>query len=413
MKSVLTALLGLLLFQPAQSQLSEGMKFEHGLSWNQILEKAKKENKFIFVDVVTTWCAPCIYMSSNIFSLKDVGEFFNDKFIMVKVQVDTTQHDAQEIKDWYRDAHEFSVKYNLIVVPTYLYFDPKGRLVHRSGGLCDKDEFMTKARDALYPETQYYSMLKKYRDGKLDPALLQKLALYINENESRKSAVPLVKEYIATQKDLYTKTNLEFLQKVTFGPKDFGFSIFLANPAKVDSALGKKIADQLIMNYILLAEVYPIAYETSIKTMNFDSLSTEFSSKYSKYAAELMMKTKILFYQLRNDWPNFHPAVAGYFKSYSDHISALELNDFAWAIFDNCSNEEYLKQALLWSKLSISKKEDPAYIDTYANILHKLGLEEEAITWENKAISLSSDADREGYQKTLEKIKNKEKTWQQ
>ncbi|ULT27695.1 thioredoxin domain-containing protein [Sphingobacterium sp. E70] len=43
------------------------MKFVEGLSWKQVKERAKAENKFIFVELFATWCGPCQYMSNEVF----------------------------------------------------------------------------------------------------------------------------------------------------------------------------------------------------------------------------------------------------------------------------------------------------------------------------------------------------------
>ncbi|KKX50276.1 thioredoxin domain-containing protein [Sphingobacterium sp. IITKGP-BTPF85] len=61
-------LLFLLILPFAVIGQEKGITFEHGLNWSQIKEKAKKENKFIFVDLFTTWCGPCKYMSASVFS---------------------------------------------------------------------------------------------------------------------------------------------------------------------------------------------------------------------------------------------------------------------------------------------------------------------------------------------------------
>src|SRR5688572_25831264 len=61
-----------------------GIKWVENLSWQQVRENAKRENKYIFVDCYTTWCAPCKKMDKDVFSNKDVGEFINEKFIAVK-----------------------------------------------------------------------------------------------------------------------------------------------------------------------------------------------------------------------------------------------------------------------------------------------------------------------------------------
>ncbi len=44
--------------------------------------------------------------------------------------------------------------------------------------------------------------------------------------------------------------------------------------------------------------------------------------------------------------------------------------------------------ALDWSKRSFQDKPNPMYMDTYANILYKMGKKDEAIAWEQKASDL-------------------------
>ena len=54
------------------------------LTLAKALEKAKAENKLVFVDCYTSWCGPCKYMLNNVFVLPEVGAFFNEHFVNVK-----------------------------------------------------------------------------------------------------------------------------------------------------------------------------------------------------------------------------------------------------------------------------------------------------------------------------------------
>jgi thiol:disulfide interchange protein len=45
---------------------SKGINFENNLSWEQVKEKAKAENKYIFVDCYATWCGPCKAMDKEV-----------------------------------------------------------------------------------------------------------------------------------------------------------------------------------------------------------------------------------------------------------------------------------------------------------------------------------------------------------
>ncbi len=108
----------LLIFARVEGQ---GIKFEEGLSWHLIKEKAKKENKYIFMDCYTTWCAPCKAMDKYVFQDKSVGDLFNDRFISVKFQMDRTATDDEAIKSRYADAATVSGEYKVFSYPSYLF----------------------------------------------------------------------------------------------------------------------------------------------------------------------------------------------------------------------------------------------------------------------------------------------------
>src|SRR5262249_50323519 len=113
----------LLLLMPLLTLAQDnGIQFETGLSWQQIKEKAKAENKPIFMDCFTTWCGPCKYMEQKVLSQKNVGDFMNKNFICVKVQMDQTNHDSSTIKAWYKDAAAIKEVNNIHSYPTYLFF---------------------------------------------------------------------------------------------------------------------------------------------------------------------------------------------------------------------------------------------------------------------------------------------------
>ena len=55
-------------FNPTIAQENnKGIVFAEGLSWETVLQKAKQENKYIFMDCYTTWCGPCKMLAKNVF----------------------------------------------------------------------------------------------------------------------------------------------------------------------------------------------------------------------------------------------------------------------------------------------------------------------------------------------------------
>src|SRR5688500_9355246 len=98
MKKLLLIIFLLPLLTIAQEK---GIQWTTGLSWNQIKAKAKKENKFIFLDCYATWCGPCKEMDKKIYVNDSVGDYFNQHFVSVKVQMDKTKNDDESVKKWY------------------------------------------------------------------------------------------------------------------------------------------------------------------------------------------------------------------------------------------------------------------------------------------------------------------------
>jgi thioredoxin-related protein len=146
-----------------QAQVDTGVHFEHNLSWTAIRAKAKAETKYIFMDCFTTWCGPCRFMSTKIFPQKESGDYMNDKFVSVKVQLDTTAKDAGNIKAWYADGHNIAVKYGVHAYPTYLIFAPDGHIIHRMvGSRLDPNSFITDVSATFDSTKQYYTLLDQY-----------------------------------------------------------------------------------------------------------------------------------------------------------------------------------------------------------------------------------------------------------
>lgn len=383
----------------------KGTHFEHGLSWQQVKEKAKKENKYLFVDCFTTWCGPCKYMASTIFPQQKMGDFFNKNFVNVKVQFDKTKDDSEEVKSWYADAEAMSKEFNVRAYPTFLIFSPQGELVHRIVGGGDADGFIAKAQKALNPETQYYTQLKKASAGNPSPETLKNLATVAEEAYDEENASKFAAAYLATQKDLYTKANLEFLSKYTKDSKSKGFQLILKDPKKVDAVLGKGKASEILGNVILKENIYPGLRKA---TANLDSMITAAQAKYP--TVDISKSTdllKVQFYQNTKKWDKFQPAVLAYMKKYGTEVNAEMLNNFAWAVFENCKDPDCVASALAWSKRSVdeTKEKEPMFLDTYANLLYKLGKKDEAIAMQQKAVDLVP-ADKKGdYQATLDKMK--------
>ena len=146
-----------------EAGLEGGIVFED-LTLAEALDKAKAEDKYVFLDCYTSWCGPCKVMSKQVFVRKEVGDIFNGMCVNVKIDMEKGE------------GPEIAVKYGIRAYPTLLVLYPDGRIKYRLQGGTELGRFVRIARYALDPEVSYTDM-KQY--GSLSACPLKKQADYI------------------------------------------------------------------------------------------------------------------------------------------------------------------------------------------------------------------------------------------
>jgi len=97
---------------------SPGIKFTEA-NWAAILKKAKAEKKLIFLDAYASWCGPCKMLQKNVFTQQQVGDYFNKRFINVKIDMEKGEGPA------------LSRKYPLEAYPTLFFINGDGQVVKK------------------------------------------------------------------------------------------------------------------------------------------------------------------------------------------------------------------------------------------------------------------------------------------
>ena len=120
---------------PAAKEI-KGTVFEKG-TLKELLAKAAKEKKYLFVDVYATWCGPCKAMATQVFPQEKVGNYFNKTFVNAKF-------DAEK-----GEGIDVAKKYGVRAYPTFLILDKDGTEVGRIVGGADGDMFIEKVQEAL------------------------------------------------------------------------------------------------------------------------------------------------------------------------------------------------------------------------------------------------------------------------
>lgn len=133
--------------------LAQGVNFEP-ISLERALERAKSENKLVLVDVTASWCAPCQMMANEILVQKEVGDYCNEHFICIQMDVDQPAGKAFK--------KEHGIKY----IPMFFILEPDGGVRHRLQGTRSSDDFLDWARRGVNKESSLLNLESLSREGK-------------------------------------------------------------------------------------------------------------------------------------------------------------------------------------------------------------------------------------------------------
>lgn len=115
----------------------KGVDFVSSKTLTDVLENAQASGKIVFLDMYTTWCAPCKIMDEEVFTDPTVEALLDEKMVSYKV-------DAEK-----GNGPDLTVIYNVQVYPTLIFLDDKGRELARSDGALGTTDFLALAQQAL------------------------------------------------------------------------------------------------------------------------------------------------------------------------------------------------------------------------------------------------------------------------
>lgn len=133
----------------------QGIRFFEG-NYESALAEAARQNKLLFIDFYADWCGPCKQMAKEVFSDSLIGEYFNQKFIAVKINVD---HKANK---------EVVKKYNVTAMPTLGFIRSDGKAISISSGARDKKDFLKMAQVAAGDALSFEQLYSKYKSNPKD-----------------------------------------------------------------------------------------------------------------------------------------------------------------------------------------------------------------------------------------------------
>ncbi len=213
------------------------------LSWQEAKAKAKEEGKDIFVDIYTTWCAPCKKMAKQVFSQQSVGDYVNNNFIALSLDA---ENEAQ---------HGFFKLFKAASYPTYFWLDADGNLYDTKSGFLPADEFIKLSKQVMQSKLprQYADGHAKWQQGERSTEFVEHFLFDVVGKIYPDSVRPYLNQYLGglTKEQLSTKEVGQLLQGFTYTiTRDSVWQTLVAYNDVYQKLLGNSFGKIMYMNLV-------------------------------------------------------------------------------------------------------------------------------------------------------------------
>lgn len=377
---------------PLLSQ-GQGIKFEEK-SWSEIVSKAQKENKLIFLDAYASWCGPCKWMAKEVFPKEEVGKFYNENFICAKIDMEKGE------------GVDLAKKYKVRAYPSLFYILPTGEVAYKVLGAREAEDFISAGKNALDPEKRIGRLAERYESGERSTKFM---AAYLSTlDEAGEETSDIAADFLenSSEDELLDQDGAELLVSYLPSVEHSSFQFLKSHKGKVEELVGAEKVDQKLYSlyegsYRSLATRGEEGYTIDMKAFE-DAVNVIKASGYDR-ANELEVKAYMFYYQVTKDTEKYAMSVATYVDRFPPS-GWQEYNQYAWYFYENVDDKELLNRAAKWAEKSIAIDDNYYNEDTYAALLLKLGKYSEAEKAAQKAIDFAKEAGEE-YTATEELLK--------
>jgi len=354
--------------------IATGQEKETGIvfddsSWLELLDKAKTEDKLIFVDVYTNWCGPCKTMAKEIFTDASIAQYYNQYFINAHI-------DAEQ-----GEGIQFARKYKVRAYPSLLFINGTGDVVHRATGYHDVAAFAHLGETAISPEGGLLRWNQQYQKGERSPAFLRKLIL-AKYNAMEEGYMEMAKTYLRSQKDWSTLPHMQLIYTLIDDPSSNWFDYMVDHRSQFDLLFGREAVASKLQQLFLKKPLGSQGIDPMAEVDRF------YSKVYPDLAPKLSAHFKMNYFRTIGDMKAFTKAADQYLSHFASKDSN-ELNNIAWTFFEYAEDKEMLLKAVGWAEQSVAISRGYHNLDTLANLYYKVGKRSKAKKAAKEAIALA------------------------
>lgn len=358
--------LGFSILQPDEKKES-GIQFEN-TTWQEILEKAKNENKLIFIDAYTTWCGPCKMMAKNVFTDTEVGVFFNQNFINVKLDME------KEL------GLSLKSKLNVTAYPTLIFIDANESIEHKAVGALSKSDFLNFAKDALKGEmnlSDYNSIYEK--EGVSNHEFLVGYLKVLESAGEKEKLKSVVEKYLSDldSKKLLDQNNWDLLNKYIHTIDNKAFQYLLNQRIEFENLFGEKVVgDKIYYTFLRQGNQLCDKLETGKYKLN-SKRKLQFETDLEKF--KIKKKVRILAYseiataRTIGDWDAFVSSVSKHLESGIIDKGIMSLYNYALPIDRATKDKKLRTQAAKWCDIGLNTEGiDPGFKNAFVKLKENL-----------------------------------------
>lgn len=373
---------GLFLFSAIAAFAQEAVKFQD-LPFKDLVAKAKKENRLLFIDAYTSWCGPCKMMEKNTFTQKAVGDYFNANFINARFDMEKGE------------GREIAAKFGVRSYPTYLFLNGEGELVSQNYGYMEGSLFVAMAQDVNSPNNKKGSLKDRFAAGEKDPEFLINI-MKLNSSSDYNFAKQASERYFENKKktEEFTKDDVGLLLFFLKSTEDKNYKTFTERKAEIIKFLPEETYKEFD-NQIKLGKIVEQSIDQQNKRINDDYFMKAAEPLVGKHDAEVKLnQTKLSYYEQNANFPEYEKAALAYYKN-SEAFEPNELLKAAWIFSEHIKTPSSLKKAAEWAEKSVMRGETSENTYILAKLYYLTGNKDMAKTYAEMSKNMAAQAQKD------------------
>lgn len=373
---------GLLLFSAITAFAQEAIKFEE-LPFKDLIAKAKKEKKIVFLDAYASWCGPCKMMERNVFTQKSVGDYFNANFVNARFDMEKGE------------GRDIAAKYGVRSYSTYLFLNGDGELVSQNFGYMEGSMFLTMAQDVNSPNNKKGSLKERFAKGEKDPDFLINI-MKLNSSSDFNFAKQASERYFENKKatEEFSKDDVGLLLFFLKSTEDKNYKVFTDRKAEIIKFLPEETYKEFD-NQIKLGKIVEQSIDQQNKKINDDYFMKNAEPLVGKHDAEVKLnQMKLGYYEQNSNFPEYEKAALAYYRN-SEAFEPNELLKAAWVFAEHVKTPSSLKKAAEWAEKSVMRGESSENTYILAKLYFLTGNKEMAKTYAEMSKNMATQAQKD------------------